>query len=66
LTAGHTARPEIFSYFLHFSFISAVEVSYVFCCKLIAMKTSQCLKRREKRIRPSNPNLMSVKGLERY
>ena len=60
----------ILGLFLGFSFISAVEVFYVFCCKLIALKVSQFLKRRkQKRIKPSHTNLFSVKGhpdLERF
>ena len=58
----------ILGLFLGFSFISAVEVFYVFVCKLTALKASQCIERRSKRNRvTSHSNLMSVKGhQERY
>ena len=53
----------ILGLFLGFSFISAVEIFYVFCCKLIALKTSHFLKgRKAKKIKPSETNLFSVKG----
>ena len=57
----------ILGLFLGFSFISAVEIFYVFCCKLTALKTSQCLKRRAKhRVRPSLTSVTSVTSLRRF
>jgi hypothetical protein len=57
----------ILGLFLGFSFISSVEVFYVFCCKLIALKTTQFFKRRAiRKTRPSTSTLVNVKGHPRY
>ena len=47
----------ILGLFLGFSFISSVEVFYIFCCKLIPLKTIQILKRKT-----GNSLLIHVKG----